>query len=156
MNAFVIYDSFSLACKANWELQRAAFGVGGEFEWFIKPCPTKMLFEDGLADQALADARDAHFLLFALHDSTPFSERFGSWLERWARARSTADAAIGILSDSNDIRRLRAYPGLLKFAERHHLGIVLSRPRLPEFIVSGPVLVSKLGNSQAFALGQGS
>jgi len=158
MKVFVIYDSFALACKANVELQRAAINIGGAFQWNICPCPTRTILEEATASQALAEAQDAHLLLFALDDSTPFSNRIETWLEGWALSRTVADSAIGILSNSNDIRKLRAYIGLLDFAERRGLGLVLSRLRFPEFNVSGSVLASKLGqpNSPSTTLDQGS
>lgn len=144
MKTFIVYDSFALACKANEELQRADESIGGGFHWNVVPCHTRSLCDAVAGWDALTEARDANLLVFAWHESTPFLSRIGSWLESWARSRTVPQPAIGILSESNNMRKFRAFGGLWGFATRHGLGLILSQVRFPEFRVSGPVLLSKL------------
>ncbi|HEX9045632.1 MAG TPA: hypothetical protein VF988_01280 [Verrucomicrobiae bacterium] len=142
MTAFIIYDSFALACRANVLLQNVAENVSGSFVWNVLPWRTQILRFNPTGQMALREARDAHLLVFAWEDQRPLHSWMANWLESWAACRTIPEAAIAVVREGN--QHTEALPELSRFAARHGIGMILSERNIPEFRISAPVLISKL------------
>ena len=148
MTAFIIYDSFTLAWKANSMLQRVAAKVGNSFDWNVLPWRTQLLRFNPAARLALTEARDAHLLVFAWDKGHPLPSWLEEWLENWAATRTVKEAAIAFVGDTSLHRGADAVTGLSEFVARHDLGLILGDENEPEFSVSAPALMSRLTASE--------
>jgi len=147
MTAFVIYDSFALACRANTLLQSVAANVGNVFDWNISPWRTQILRFEPTARLALADARNAHLLIFAWEKNRSFPSWLQGWLENWAANRTVKDAALAIVSDgASDGSPVSE---LSQFAVRHGLTLITSEEMPPGFPISAPLLIEHLNRDGA-------
>jgi uncharacterized NAD(P)/FAD-binding protein YdhS len=147
MTAFIVYDSFALAWKANAILQSVAASEGNSFDWNILPWRTQLLRFNPAARLALNEARDAHLLVFAWDRSHPLPAWLEDWLEAWAANRTIKEAALAFVGDTTVHRGADAVTELSDFAARHGLGLILGDENVPEFSVSAPVLMSRLTSS---------
>lgn len=148
MTAFIIYDSFALAWKANTMLQRVAANVGNSFDWNVLPWRTQLLRFNPAARLALSEARDAQLLVFAWDKTHPLPTWLEDWLEAWAANRTTKEAAIAFVGDTTVHRGADAVTELSDFAARHGLGLILGDEKDREFAVSAPVLMSRLTSAE--------
>lgn len=101
MKAFIIYKDFASAVKANAVLQYAAKAPDVHMQWDIRSWRMDRLKFAHVAEKALADAADAHLILFAgdFDQSVPFWLQ--NWLELWAKCRQTRDAALAVILGRN-------------------------------------------------------
>jgi hypothetical protein len=99
MRALIVYDDFAAAARANATLQRIGCRGDVSVHWIIKPWQVNVLREAIPAETALADAAEAHLILFAGRraQSIPFWIR--DWLERWTALRQIQDAALAVIDD---------------------------------------------------------
>ncbi len=65
MKALIIYQDFASAVKANGALQRTTLHADVHVQWSIRPWRLDLLKFPPTAEEALADAMDAHLILFA-------------------------------------------------------------------------------------------
>ena len=158
MNAFIVYDSFSLASKANAMLHRASANAGGAPDWNITPWRTQMLRVEPYSEIAHRDAADAHLIVFAWVNSRPFHQWIKEWLEKWISGRKVEGAAIAILGESEDICQGSAAMELKRFAEERGVSLIVGQKGMPGGAVSdssrSPMNVTNLscGNENSRAL----
>jgi hypothetical protein len=126
MKALIIYRDFASAAKANTILQRSFHNSGLSVQWNIKPYGIGMLKFPPNARLALADAADAHLLMFAGCRAHCFPFWLQDWLERWASVRQIKDVALAVFREANSDRFSQSgIPELLSFADRHGLSFIL-------------------------------
>ena len=78
------------------------------------------------AQLALADAADAHLLMFTGCRPHCFPFWLQDWLERWANIRQIKDVALAVFREANlDRFSQSGIPELLSFADRHGLSFIL-------------------------------
>jgi len=122
MKALIIYRDVTSAAKANAILQRSFHSSDFSVQWKIKPYRVEMLKFPPNAQMALADAADAHLLIFAGCNAQFFPFWLHDWLERWARVRQIKDVALAVFQNANlDPFSQSEIPELLSFADRHGL-----------------------------------
>jgi hypothetical protein len=149
MTAFIVYDSFTLACKANALLQRVAANIGN-FQWKISPWRTDLLRFDA---ESLNEARTAQLIVFAWEDSRPFTNWIEQWLEQWALKRSVREGAVALLGGNEHIRNSAAATGLAEFAQKHGLelifpGMTTPAAAAPELPRNGTVPLERFAQSR--------
>jgi hypothetical protein len=139
MKAFIIYKDFASALKANAVLQSAAQPPDFRVQWDIRPWRVDMLKFPPIAEEALADAVDAHLILFAGRcvQSVPFWLQ--DWLENWARHRHTGDAALAVMGEGNvDALSESAARELSQFARQHGLSFIVGDGAPPKVVEKLP------------------
>ena len=93
--------------------------------WNVIPWRLDMLKFPALAGEALAEAMDAHLIVFAGRCAQSIPSSLKSWLEHWAKCRRITDAALAVMSEaSNDPRTSSTSPELSRFATRHGLNFI--------------------------------
>jgi hypothetical protein len=126
LKAIIIYDNFAFAAKANERLQGAASRADALMRWDVKPWRVDALELHRGAEEALADAADAHLIVFAGHRAQALPSRLLNWLERWVACRQIADAAFAVMGGRNgDVLSMPTTPELTRFAERHGLDFII-------------------------------
>jgi hypothetical protein len=138
MNAFIIYDSFSLASKANTLLHRASVNAGASPDWTVTPWRTQMLRVQPYSEIAHRDAADAHLIVFAWMNNRPFHQWIKEWLEQWLSGRKVEESAIAILGENEDICQSSAALELKQFAEERGVALIVGQKEIPGFTASNP------------------
>lgn len=87
MKAFLIYDNFLSAAKANAALHQWAAQSELMIQWDIRPWRAEMLKFSPLAEEAITDALDAHMLIFVSDYTRLLPFWLEDWLEEWLRCR---------------------------------------------------------------------
>jgi hypothetical protein len=126
LNIVIIYETIDFATKASAMLQKAWRGLEETIRWSFQPWRVDILELPSAADEALAEARGAHMILFAMRQVLSLPQWLFHWLERWATGRSVPDAALAIWDASNTAPGpARASSELIAFANRHGLSLIL-------------------------------
>ena len=99
MKALIIYKNPASAAKVNSALQRAAQHADASVQWVIRPWRVSLLKFPPAAEEALADAADAHLIIFAggIKQSLPFW--LLRWLEHWTQRRQIENAALAVFCE---------------------------------------------------------
>jgi hypothetical protein len=141
MKALIMYHDFASAVRANAALQHAAQYSDFRVQWNIRPWRVDLLKFPTAAEDAQADAADAHLIVFGSRCTLSFPFWLRDWLEQWAECRQIKDAALAVIhEDSADSLSISPTPGLSRFASRHGLNII--------FDASIPIVMSSNGPSQ--------
>src|SRR5580698_7862311 len=119
MTAFILYDNFALAMRANVLLRRASATADQSLNWTVMACRTEMLKTRFLADLALKEAIGAHLIICAWLDSRPFHHWAETWFEQWNACRTVSDAAIAVLGETNDPSWKGTAAELARFSQQH-------------------------------------
>ncbi len=125
MKALIIYQNIASAAKVSSALQRAAQRADASVQWIIRPWRVDLLKFPPGAEEALADAADAHLIVFAggIKHSLPFWLQH--WLEHWSRRRQIGNAALAVFSEGiADVLSISATQELLDFATCHSLDFI--------------------------------
>jgi hypothetical protein len=141
MKTLIIYQDFAFAVKANAALQHAAQYSDIRVQWNIRPWRVDLLKFPLAAEEALADALDAHLIVFGSRCAHSFPFWLENWLEQWAKCRQIKDVALAVIhEDSADPLPALATTGLSYFATRHGLNFI--------FDVNLVLVPSSIGPSQ--------
>jgi len=125
MKAIIIYDNFAFAAKANEMLLQAARQADASIYWNIRPWRIDTLNLHRGAEDALADALDAHLIVFAGHRAQSLPLWLLDWLEQWVECRQIKDAAFAVIGGRNgDAFLMPATPELSLFARQHGLSFI--------------------------------
>ena len=125
MNAVIVYDKFDFAAKADAMLERVAQRTGETAHWKVKPWRADILKLPPAAEEALAEAAEAHLILLAMRQVQSLIPWLLGWLERWALCRQIQEAALAVWGGGNaDAGSVRAIPELSHFARRHGLSLI--------------------------------
>ncbi len=139
MKAIIIYQDFASGAWANAALRRWAQSPDVNVEWQISPWRVDMLKFPPTAAEAMADAVDAHLILFACRQAQPLPFWLQHWLDQWADHRQITEAAITVLGHGNaGMLPATALSDLWKFALGHGLNLIVEEPVEP---ASHPQLV---------------
>jgi hypothetical protein len=127
MKAIIIYDNFAFAAKATELLQRVAQQADTAMHWNLKLWRLDTLSLPHRADEALAEALDAHLIVFAGHRTQLLPSWLLNCLERWAACRQVADASLAVVGgrSGNDLIVPKA-PELLSFANQNGFSFITS------------------------------
>jgi hypothetical protein len=128
MKALIIYQDATDAVKANAALQHATQSPDVHVEWNIRPWRVDMLKFLPAAAEALADAADAHLIVFA-GGARSSPHWLQDWLEQWAGRRQIQTAALAVI-DTGGVDKLSRSVAfdLYQFANRHGLSIIFDDP----------------------------
>jgi hypothetical protein len=125
MKAVIIYDDFTCATQVKAMFERAAQRANEAVQWIITPWRLDMLGLPGSAEAALAEAVDAHLLLFGLQNPLVLPPWLRNWLEQWAEHRQVQAAALAVWDGENgEVLPSYATPALSEFAARHGLSFI--------------------------------
>jgi hypothetical protein len=125
VNAVIIYDKFDFAAKASAMLERAAQRTGQTMRWRVKPWRADILKLPPAAEEALAEAAEAHLILLAMRQVQSLLPWLLGWLERWAMRRQVHWAALAVWGgEIAAAGSVRAIPELSHFAWRHGLSLI--------------------------------
>ncbi len=138
MTALILYDSSSLAAKANTLLQRAAINVVGLPGCNVILWRTQMLEVPRFFELAQNEAAEAQLVICAWHDHRPFSQWIQDWLELWILSRSCRNPAIALLGESDQMFFSRAAVKLREFSELSGISLIAGQRELPEDLASRP------------------
>lgn len=131
MKALMIYEDFTSAAKASAALHHSAQQYAAQdpevlVQWKILPWRLDMLKFPPTAAEALAEAVDAHLIIFVGHSAQAIPGWLRTWLEQWAEHRHVADAALAVMGDGHTgTLSTAAIPELFQFARRHGLSVIL-------------------------------
>lgn len=126
LKAIVICDDLAFASYAASTLERVGRQAGINVQWTTKSWPMNALNESALAEQALAEASDAHLILFPEHHARSLPFWVFGWLDRWAARRSIRDAAVGVIKSENAARFASPlFSELSTFAREHGLSLIV-------------------------------
>jgi hypothetical protein len=137
MKAVIIYSNFASAARANATLQHSMLNADCAVQWSICPWRLDLLKFPPAAGEALADAVDAHLILFVgrFAGSLPFW--LHDWLAQWAGCRQIEDAALAMIPEENEVAfPASKAPELSQFAARHGLNLIFENEMTN---ISGPV-----------------
>jgi hypothetical protein len=125
MNAVIIYDEEDYAIKAKAKFENAAHRASEVLQWAVKPWPLETLNSPSTAGKALAEAADAHLILFGLRNPRLLPGWLQNWLEQWAAHRQVSEAALAALGGANaDLLSATEVPELSQFGERYGLSLI--------------------------------
>ena len=123
MKAFLIYDNFLSAARTNAALNHSVEKSELKIEWDIRPWRMDMLRFPPLAEEALADALNAHVLILA----NGYARMFPFWLEDWSVRRHFSDAVLALMPDAAAAGLAGSQPErLIEFAGKHGLDVICS------------------------------
>jgi hypothetical protein len=126
MKALIIYDNFAFAAKATELLQRVAHQADVSMHWNLRLWRLDTLNLPHRADEALAEAADAHVVVFAGHRTQLLPCWLLNWLERWVPCHEVADAAFAVIGGrSGDELIMPAAVELSQFARRHGFNFIV-------------------------------
>lgn len=126
MTAMLIYEDVNFAAEADTMLARAAHCASGSVPWTVKPWRLDALVQSARAEEALAEASDAHLIVLALSSAQPLQASLLDWLEQWAACRQVPDAALAVWHGGKPGEAPgQLLPELSRFAERHGLSFIL-------------------------------
>ena len=145
MNAFIIYDQFMFAARANSVLQSAC-----RHSREPEPCPVSAwemlhLKFPRAAGEALAEAVQAHLVIVAIGGELVCAAWLVQWLVEWATRRQVAEAGLALLCDRPSGLALEvAARDLSRLAKRHGLDFIFEE----NFLLAGassvcPLLLSE-------------
>jgi hypothetical protein len=97
MKALIIYDGFAVGAKANAALKHSTENLAFDVQWNVRPWQLDMLKFTPTLKQAMTEALDAHLIVLASQTAQPLPAWLLTWLERWAKCRHVAEAAIAVL-----------------------------------------------------------
>jgi hypothetical protein len=143
MKAMVIYDSFSVAAKANCLLQSAAVHSACVMNWEIKPWRADLLKMVNFIREASLEASDAHLIIIAAEKIGSLPYWLEHWLEDWAVERKIEEAALGIV-DYDPRGHLPLFPQAYRFAARHGLNFIYQPQERKDY----PRIASATGSVQ--------
>jgi hypothetical protein len=127
MKAIIIYKDFASAVKANSVLLGSAQKPDLRVQWDIRPWRVDMLKFPPIAKKRLADAIDAHLIVFVGQCIQSFSFWLQDWLEDWARRRQIENAALAVMPGENaDGISEQVIHELSQFAEKHGLSFIIA------------------------------
>ena len=76
-------------------------------------------------EAALAEAMEAHLIMFAVSHVQSLLKSLFDWLERWARGRHIQEAALAVWDTGRADKRLaQVPPELAQFARHHGLSLL--------------------------------
>jgi hypothetical protein len=131
MKALIIYQDFASATKANIALQHSAHHPEVHVQWNIRPWRVDMLKFPPTAAEALADATDAHLIVFAGCCNLSIPHCLQNWLDKWADCRQIEAAALAIFgSENSDELSASGALALSQFAKRHGLSVIFDTHRI--------------------------
>lgn len=126
MKAIIIYDNFAFAAKATERLQHVAQQVDTGMHWNLKLWRLDTLSLSHRADQALAEAADAHLIVFAGQRTQLLPSWLLTCLERWVACRQIADASFAVIGGGNgDKLIMPKTPELSRFANQYGLRFII-------------------------------
>jgi len=126
MKAIIIYDNCAFASKATELLQRVAQQVDTTLHWNLKLWRLDTLSLPHRADEALAEAMDAHLIMFAGHRTQLLPSWLLNILERWVACRQITNAAFAVIGGRNgDELIMPEAPELSSFANQHGLSFII-------------------------------
>lgn len=129
LKVLLIYNDFLSAAKANAALRHLGKTSDTSVIWEIRPWRMDMLKFPPLADEALADARDAQLLVFVGQCASVIPFWLEDWLEDWAGSRQFPDAVLAVINaQSVNLEWLPVSQQLSEFAGRHHLEVLYGNP----------------------------
>jgi hypothetical protein len=125
MKALILYQVFAFAVKANAVLQHSAQYSDVQVQWNIRPWRVDLLKFPPAAEEAQADAADAHLIVFGSRCAISFPFWLQDWLEQWTKCRQIKDVALALIhEDSADSLSISPTPELSRFASHHGLNII--------------------------------
>jgi len=126
MKALIIYDDFNLAVKAKAMIQRAGHHADANMQWEIKPWRVDTLKFPTTAREAMAEAADAHLIVFAGNCVRSWSSWLRDWLDQWAENRQIKAAALAVIGavDANVFSALET-ADLSQYARHHGLNFIV-------------------------------
>jgi len=98
MKAVVICDDFAFAAKAKATLQRIGHNAAVNVRWTTACWPMNALNDSRMAELILAEALDAHLIVFLAQRAQVLPAWIYNWLGQWARRRTIKDAALAVIS----------------------------------------------------------
>jgi hypothetical protein len=153
MKALIIYDELSSFAKANAALQHSAQTTDVNVLWSIRPWRVDMLKFPPTADEALAEAIDAHLIVFAGRRAQSLPFWLQDWLEQWATYRRVEDAALAVMGTGNaevpsavtksDLSQFARHRGLNVIFDDHFSAGYLDESKVPEFLIPPQTLDTK-------------
>src|SRR6202020_2400907 len=125
MKALILYHDFAFAVKANAVLQHSAQYSDVQVQWNIRPWRVELVKFPPAAEEAQADAADAHLIVLGSRCALSFPFWLQDWLEQWAKWRQIKDVALALIhEDSGDSLSISPTRELSRFASRHGLNII--------------------------------
>lgn len=126
LKALIIYDDFAIAAEANAMLQHTALEADAITHWNVRPWRVDTLRLPRRADEALAEAVDAHLIVFAGYRAQSFPSWLQDWLKQWVARRKIKGAGLAVVGgQSRHAFSLPAAPELSRFARRHGLSFIV-------------------------------
>jgi hypothetical protein len=131
MKALIIYNDFISAARANAALQQSVQNADCAVQWSISPWRVDMLKFPPTSEEALADAADAHLIVFVGDCAEALPFWLQNWLEQWAKCRLVDDVALAVIRDkSADTGLIPTGTKLSHFARRHGLNLIFDDNKL--------------------------
>jgi len=125
MKAFIIYDDFEFAAKANSFLYGSSRKAEDTAVWNVKPWRADVLKLPIAGQEALLEAVDAHLIIFAGNRVKLFPSWLQRWMERWAAHRMIQHATLAVISDGRSQASSESdSPDLTEFARSHGLNLI--------------------------------
>ncbi len=124
MKALIIYDDLFSATKANailHHLRNSAIKV----HWIIRRWKVDMLRWTKTAEEALAEAKDAHLIVLAGHCSQSLPFWLQNWLERWVKISQVESAALALVVARSRDAISMSQSDLSQFANSHGLSVII-------------------------------
>src|SRR5262245_31761870 len=123
MSAIIICDDLAFRARVAETLTRVGRRDDVNVRWRTIFWPINALNEESLANRALADAVDAHLILFPARCAQSLPDWVFDWLNRWATSRTVRDAAVGIMADEHASDLANLAP-VTRFARTHDLTVI--------------------------------
>lgn len=130
MKALIIYDDFASAMRANLALQHLARNADLAVQWNVSPWQIDMLKFSLTAEEALAEALDAHLIAIASRSAKSSTFWFQGWLEHWAKCHQIDGAALALFRVGHpEGLAASAISEFSNIARRHGLSLILDDGR---------------------------
>src|SRR5690349_25122186 len=88
LDVFLIHDDLRAGLRGKQALDRVAGRLGLKAEFNFHLWKFDLLNEPKLRDFAVTDARDAHIVVLAVHETSELPSPVRLWLQQWMENRS--------------------------------------------------------------------
>src|SRR3954468_2679044 len=125
LRAVVICDDFVFGTKANAMLERVGRYGAVNIRWAVQCWPMNALNDMKLAELLLAEALDAHLIVFPARRAQALPDWIYKWLGEWARRRVVKDAALAVMRDESlGELAVEVFAELCCFVREHGLNLI--------------------------------
>lgn len=123
MKAVILSDGLGFAARARSILQRVGRRPDVDVHWTVKSWPIAALNRAVSSRSIQSETEDAHLVIISGDQARTLPRPLRNWLAQWARRRSIAQAAVGVIDESGPLA-FEGFFDLRRLIDEHGLSLI--------------------------------